>query len=230
MAPCKTNRDDRACRTKIAERFWGFDNSRPQGASWRIKIWTAPQICSGHKWFGHAIDSKLPMLSHISSRDAEKNPNILTPTRKPKIHLCGQILCNLWMLAKSWIWIMRDLLHVDPKHMELRNELYDEWNKALRQCGFSLDFWKAGGQKPWSVNAVFEVCKTFSQIDRHLMNAFSIHPLNGRFFHVEDSKNSIQYHQRTKVECISSAPKSFVENSWCTTWTRGREVGLVIFW
>ena len=209
MAPCKTNRDDRACRTKIAERFWGYDNSRPQGASWRIKIWTAPQICSGHKWFGHAIDSKLSMLSHISSRDAEKNPNILTPTRKPKIHLCGQILCNLWMLAKRWIWSMRDLLHVDP-------ETHGIAERAVRRV-------KLGASSVWVQSGFLESWWTETVECQCCLRSV-------RFFHVEDSKNSIQYHQRTKVECISSAPKSFVENSWCTTWTRGREVGLVIFW
>ena len=30
--PCKINPDDRADRIKFAERFWGYDNSRPQGS------------------------------------------------------------------------------------------------------------------------------------------------------------------------------------------------------
>ena len=44
---------------------------------------------------------------------------------------------------------MRDQRRTDPKQMELQSEL----KKALRQCWFSLDSKKSGGQKPWSFAA-----------------------------------------------------------------------------
>ena len=51
---------------------------------------------------------------------------------------------------------MKDLLRTDLKHMQLQNELYDEWKKELRQYWFSLGFKKAFGQKQWSVIAISE--------------------------------------------------------------------------
>ena len=51
--------------------------------------------------------------------------------------------------------IMSDPRRTDPKQMEMQNKLYAEWKKALRQYWFSLDFKKAGGQKQWSVIAIY---------------------------------------------------------------------------
>ena len=62
---------------------------------------------------------------------------------------------------------------------------------------------------------------------RRLLHIGSIHHWMGRLFHLEQKSNSFQYHQK-EVECISSAQKSFLENSLRTPWTR-REVWLVIF-
>ena len=122
---------------------------------------------------------------------------------------------------------MRDLRRADPKHTELQSELYDQWKKELRQYWFSLDCKKVGGQKPWSVTAISKMCKTYWQMDRRLLHFGSIHHWMGRLFHLEQKSNSFQHHQK-EVECISSAQKSFLENSLHTPWTR-REVGLVIF-
>ena len=61
------------------------------------------------------------------------------------------------------------------------------------------------------------------------MNVGSIHHLMGRLFQLEQKSNSFPYHQKTKVECISSAKKSFLVHSLDTPWTQG-EVGLVIYW
>ena len=55
---------------------------------------------------------------------------------------------------------MRDLHLIEPTQVELQNDLYDEWKKALRQYWFSRDLKEAGGQKQWSVIAIFEMCKT----------------------------------------------------------------------
>ena len=59
---------------------------------------------------------------------------------------------------------MRDLVHTGQKQMELQSELYDESKKELRLFWLSLDWKKAGGQKPWSVIAVCEMCKTYLQM------------------------------------------------------------------
>ena len=40
---------------------------------------------------------------------------------------------------------------------------------------------KAGVQKPWSVAATFEMCRTYLQMARHFVNAGSNHQLKGRF-------------------------------------------------
>ena len=106
---------------------------------------------------------------------------------------------------------MRDVLHVDPKQMELQTDLYDERKKAPRQYCFSLDFKKLGGQKPWSVIALFV---------RDFMAEHS-------FFW---SRNKI-------LPCICKSPRSsasvwhkslFYNVHWIRR-ERGREGGLVIY-
>ena len=134
------------------------------------------------------------------------------------------MLLNLVKLAKSWIGIMRAA------------QIRDQWNcrtscttserRHLVSIGSVWTARKAGGKTPWSVTAIFEMCKTCWQMARHLVNVGSIYHLKSRLNHLEQKWNSIQYHQQTKVECISSARKSFLENSWDTRWTRW-EVGLV---
>ena len=57
----------------------------------------------------------------------------------------------------------------------------------------------------------------------------SIHHSMGRSFHLEQTHNSLQYRQKTKVECIRLVHKSFLECSWDTPWTRWED-GLVIYW
>ena len=90
--------------------------------------------------------------------------------------------------------IMKDLIRADPKHMELHDELHDESKKELRQHWFILDFQKAGWQKQWSVTAPSEMCKTFQQKAKRLMNVCSIHHLMGRlFFFFEQKYNSTLY-------------------------------------
>ena len=72
------------------------------------------------------------------------------------------------------------------------------------------------GQKQWSVSAVSETCKTNWQMARRLVDVGSIDHLVGRLFFLKQKSTSITDHQKTKVECISSAQKSFLENSWDT--------------
>ena len=109
---------------------------------------------------------------------------------------------------------MRDLLRTNPKQMELQNELYDEWKKALRQYWFSLDCKKA------VVGTSNEVLLLSSKCERlvgswpgHFMDVGSIRHLMCRLLCAEQQKKSIQYHQKNKVECISSAKQSFLEYS-----------------
>ena len=117
--------------------------------------------------------------------------------------LTRTILWNLSKLVKSWIGIMRDPRGTDPKHMELQNKLQDEWQKALSQHWFSLDFKKTGGQRQGNVIAIFEMCKTFQQMARHIMNVGSPHHLKGRIyffgtevnFHPTSSKAQGRKHQ-----------------------------------
>ena len=60
-----------------------------------------------------------------------------------------------------------------------------------------------------------KMCKTHWQMARRPMNVGSIHHLQGRAFLLEEQKlYSIQYHQQTQGRCISSAQKSFLENSF----------------
>ena len=202
------------------QKNWWFDNSSPQGSEWRARMEIASQICSGCARLGDSIRSTFSMQNQVSSGDAEKSSKILTSRRKPKVHKHGQFLQILLKFAKSWIGIKRDLHRTDQKHKELQNELHDEWKKDLRQCWFSLDCKKAGGQKPWSVTVIYETCMTYKQVARHLMNVGWIHHLMGRLVYLEQKSNSFQYHQRTKVECICSAQKSFLEYSLDTLWTR----------
>ena len=82
---------------------------------------------------------------------------------------------------------------------------------------FSLDFKKAGGQKQWSVVAISEMCKTYQQMARRLMNVGSIHQLMGRTFLLQHKSISTLHLQKTKVECISSVQKSSLEYSWDTS-------------
>ena len=86
--------------------------------------------------------------------------------------------------------------------------------QELCQCWFSLDFRRAGGQKPWSVASIIEMCKTYWQMARRLVNDGSIHQLMGFFFPFEAEVKFFPNHQTTKVECISSAQKSFPEISF----------------
>ena len=101
---------------------------------------------------------------------------------------------------------LRDLCRGDPKHLELQNELYDESKKALRQYWFSLDLKKASKcarptcRYPGTLRTSFQFTMWKSIWSR--------------------SYNLSKSHQETKVECISSARKSFLEDSWDTPWTR----------
>ena len=83
----------------------------------------------------------------------------------------------------------------------------------LRQCWFSQDFKKAGGQKPWIRN-LHDVLAAGLQ--------FTIYSIWSR------RKNSLQYRQKTKVHQFGE--KSL---SWHIHWIRldrGVEDGRVIFW
>ena len=147
--------------------------------------------------------------NQINSGDAQTSSKNLTSRRKPKIHFSDNSQeFQKWNHDRSTL--------DDQKHVESHNELYDEWKKDLRQYRFSLDFGKLGGQKQWSVIAIFEMCKTYLQMARHFMNVGSIHHLMGRSFFFNQGWNSIQDHPKTKVECISAARKSFLRYSWDT--------------
>ena len=108
---------------------------------------------------------------------------------------------------------MTDLLRTGPKHMELQSERCDECNRELRQYWLSLDFKKAGEQKQWSVIVIAEMCRTYLQMARRLMNVGSIDFVG--LIIVCGAGVSTRFLQKTKVECISSAQKSFLEYSWC---------------
>ena len=120
-----------------------------------------------------------------SAQETQSNLRKFSRTEEKLRFIILTLLWDLVTLAKSWIGIMRDLLHTDPKLMELQNELYDEWKKALRQYWFSLDFNKAGGQKQWSVIAISEMCRTYTHVARRHANDGSIHHLMGRLLHLE---------------------------------------------
>ena len=108
-------------------------------------------MCSGCAGPCNAFDSNFHAKPNQPRRRREvfEHSYILKDFQDPCIR---SILLNLLELAKSWIGFMRDLHLTDPKEMELQNELYDEWKKALRQYWFSLDSKNAGGQEQWSVN------------------------------------------------------------------------------
>ena len=77
------------------------------------------------------MDSKLSMQNQISSGD-EVGENSYTQ-KKNRDPFILTMLWNLSKPAKSWIGIMRDLHHIDAKHMELQNELHDERKKETSQ-------------------------------------------------------------------------------------------------
>ena len=97
------------------------------------------------------------------TKSAQETPRslrkFLLPEENPRSICTDSTLEFIKEIAKNWIRITRYLRRTDPKHMELLNELYEEWTKALRQYWFSLDFKKAGGQNPWSIVAIFETLK-----------------------------------------------------------------------
>ena len=174
-APGKSNLDDRADRILIADRYGDritADHKAlndEQGSRLHHKYAVVVQE------FCDALDSKISMQDHISSEDPETSSNNLTPRRKPKIPLywrfSGVYECLRGAELESWEIYAAQIRN----KLELQNELYDEWKMALRQYWFSLYFKKVGGQKQWSVIAIFEMCKTYWQMDRLFVNVGSIH-------------------------------------------------------
>ena len=96
----------------------------------------------------------------IWRREIRESSYVQKKTQHPLIRA---ILWNVLQSAKRCVGTIRDLRRTDPKHMEMRNELYDECKRAHRQCWFSLDCKKVGGQKPWSVTTMSEMRKTYQQ-------------------------------------------------------------------
>ena len=108
---------------------------------------------------------------------------------------------------------MKRLVRKDPKNTELKNELYEMWNKELRHYWLNVGCMKAGGQRPRGVTASAEMCKTCLQMARHSMNVGSIHSSMVQLFHLGAEVHFLQYHEKSKAECVSSAHKSFLEDS-----------------
>ena len=117
----KENPDDWADRFKIAVRC--------------VDMKTAAQICSGFSRRGDSMDSKVihakTDINKERRREISDNSHVQKKTQDP---LHGQFFGFYENPAKSWIGIMRDQHPVDPKHMELLTEQYDERKKECRQC------------------------------------------------------------------------------------------------
>ena len=117
------------------------------------------QMCSSRAWLGDAMDSKLSMQNQIIPRNAGKSQKILTSRRNSQDPCIRTMLWNLVKLAKSWIGTMRAA--------QIRNQwnCRTTWTTSERRHFVSVDsVWtarKAGGKTPWSVSAIFEMCKTY---------------------------------------------------------------------
>ena len=61
-------------------------------------------------------------------------------------------------------------------------------SSVLVQSGLEDSCWAEAME--WSVVAISEMCKTYWQMARHLMNDGSVHHFKGRLFSLEQEQNS----------------------------------------
>ena len=141
--------------------IWRYDNSRFQSSQWRARVETASQICSVGVRPAESVESKISLQNQISSGDGRGLRKFWDPEENPRsTHTDNSLEFMKACVERKWNHERPTPRRSAGKHMELQNELYDDWKKALHQCWFSLDSKKAGGQKQWSVIAIFEMCKT----------------------------------------------------------------------
>ena len=113
------------------------------------------------------------------------------------------------------------------------SEIRAKWNcrtswHLVSVGSFSLNFKKAGGKQQWSVVDIFETCKAYQQMARHLMKDGSIHHSMGRSFQFGAEAN---FNSHIINRPRSGATVRYKSNSCNFLWIRlesGR-VGLVIF-
>ena len=179
----KVNPDDGADRIKIVERFGDMITADQ-------KVLNEEQESRLHHRFVVVVQDLATQWIQsypCKTKSVEETQRSLRKFFRPEETQDPFMLAILWnlsKLAKSWSGIIRDVGHTDPTQLELQNELYDEWKKALRQYWFSLDFENAGGQWRWSVIAISDMCKPYLRMARRLSNVGSIHNLKGVLFHV----------------------------------------------
>ena len=145
-----------------------------------------------------------PWKKQIRSRDDVKSSKILT-------------LWNLWKLAKSWFGIM--------KEMELQNEMYDEWKKAL-QSGLQESCW---AEAKWSVIALWDVQDPQADGQTHYERRFNS-PFDGPIVQFGAEVKLYPFSTKESRSSASARHKSLCWNIHWIRLERGWEAGLVIFW
>ena len=124
------------------------------------------------------------MQNQISSRDAEKSHNFLAPRRPSEIHLYGK----LSGIKKACEELNRNHERSMPRRSETHAIAEPAGRRVKEGTSSVLDhsgLHETGGQKPWSGTAISEMCKTYWQTAKRLMNDVSIHHLMDRLFRLE---------------------------------------------
>ena len=176
-----------------------FERSRPR--SWVLKryLWEAGpsqrfapiaprpgRMCSGSARPGKSMESKLSMQKPDQLwRRCEVFEKPYTQKKNPA-PCVRTFLWNFLKPAKSLNWNHE---RPTPHRSETKGvaeravrRVKEGSSSVLVQCGPSR---KPGGQKQCSVIAIPEMCRTYQQTARRLMNICSIHHLMGRTFLLE---------------------------------------------
>ena len=140
--------------------------------------------------------------------------NSAQPRRKAKIHFIRAVFRFSIRVCEELNWNHeRDLRRTDPKHGIAE--------RAVRRVkeGTSSVSVQSGLEESWWADAmeffiaISETCKTYWQMARRLTHVGSIHHWKGRSFVLQQKFYSNQCRQKTKVESVCSARKSFLEYS-----------------
>ena len=192
--PCRVNPDDRADRIQIAEQLGDVITGDH-------KVLNEDQVSRLHHNYplvvqGDAMDSKLSLQNQSSSRDAEKSQ---TPEENPRSTYTDNSL--------GFADVCEELNWNHERSTPYRSETNEIAERAERRVKegtwhfVSLDCKKAGGQKPWSVTAISEMCKTCWQMARHFRIVGSIHHFEGP---------NIPFGSEVTIDPISSKDRSRV--------------------
>ena len=106
-----------------------------------------------------------------------------------------------WKLPKSWIGFMKDLLHTDPNHMELQNDLCT--SSVLVHCGLQESWWANATECYCNLRSVQGLLADGqTPCEPRFTSPYSIWSWSKILPHI------YIYMQKTMVECISSAQQS----------------------